>query len=811
MHHFLFTQKRNLTFCFLLVICTLSGLATETVAGDIKGFIIEKSTGNPLEFATVILKTKKDSVLTQSVTDKNGLFTFRGLPPGSYKLSYSFIGYDKTDSIRIVVNQNHSRIDLGKLYISETNKTLGEVEVIGQRSTFVNSIDRKTFNVGQDLMSKSGSISDLMQNIPSVQVDMDGVVSLRGSSNVTILIDGKSSTVMKISPAEMLQQMSANSVEKIEIITNPSAKFKPDGTSGIINIVMKKDRNTGLNGVVTANVGNHNRWNFNGLLNYNPGKLNLFGSFGMRQDDRRRINEIVTNTYDSPNHFLNYSRAYSYGTARPLAFIGNLGFDYKLNDKNKIGASASYNYRTFNVTDTTIYTVKDNLNNLTLDYDRARFRPEWESDLEYKAYFNHKFNKKGHEINFDLTSSVSNESEDSHFTNSYRAPSIANSQDHTLYIHQCYDTEFSAEYSLPLGENRKFEAGYIFQSVSNDLNLVRDTLNASTGFFNHDVKRSNEFKRNENTHVLYATYEQEIGKFGFLVGIRGEQTYTNARLITLDSTILMPYTRVYPSLHLSYKLTDIHEFQLNYSHRIRRPEDEELNPFPEYQDLQNIRAGNPFLMPEDTHSFELGYQYKKDVTTIISTLYYRNSYNLVTSIIKDLGNNVFKTTLENLSNSQAAGLELILSSAIGKFVNFNIATNTFYNTIDASSLGYATPKSAIAFSANANVSFNLTKSTIWQLTSNYTAETLTPQGKRLPSFVLNSGLKQELFKRKAAVILTVSDIFNSLRNQYEINTPQLVRTEIRRRNSQTIYLGFSYTFGGSDKKSKDGLKYDNSL
>ena len=808
----------RLIFILTVFFCSQSLSAEMLEPVSVKGCIVEKSSGNPLEFATVIVKNRKDSMIVQSVTDKNGWFVFKGIPMGEYYLSYSFIGFEKIDSVPLNIKQSNQKINFGKLYLADAGKTLNQVEVLGQRSTFVNSIDRKTFNVGQDLMSKSGSVSDLMQNIPSVQVDMDGNVSLRGSENVTILIDGKTSAMMKVNRAAVLQQMSAGNVEKIEIITNPSAKYKPDGTSGIINIVMKKDRSLGLNGNVTANAGNLNRGNFNGMLSYNPGKLNLYGSFGMRQDNRSRINDIKTSIYDASNHLIDSSRTYANGTSRPLSYIGNLGFDYKLNDMNKIGASASFNYRTFNLSDTTNYTVINNLNALTLDYDRARYRPESESDLELKAFYNHKFNKEGHEINFDLTSSITNENEDSHFTNIYRKPAQVKTKDHTLYTHQCYDTEFTTEYTLPLGEDRKFEAGYIFQSVSNDLNLERDTMYASTPteeLWNIDVQRSNHFLRTEDTHVLYATYEQEIGSFGYLVGLRAEQTFTKANLIagmaTRDSIIPNNYFRLYPTVHASYKLSKLHELQLNYSHRIRRPEDEELNPFPEYQDMQNIRAGNPMLMPEDTHSFELGYQFKNDVSTFLSTLYYRNSYNLITSIIEDLGNNVYKSTLQNLSQSQAAGLELILASSFGKTVNFNIAANAFYNTIDASSLGYSANKSNVAWSANANVNINLTKSTVWQFTSNYTAETLTPQGKRLPSFVLNSGLKQDLFKKKAALILTVSDIFNSMRYQTEIEIPTMKRIELRRRSSQTIYLGFSYNFGAPNKKQKDGMKFDNSL
>ena len=276
------------------------------------------------------MKNNKDSsFFIGAITDKNGLFFFEGLNVGEYKISYSYIGFDETKTSVIVVDSKNSKIDLDTLYISETTKAVDEVEVVGQKSTFVNSIDRKTFNVGQDVMSKSGSVSDLMQNIPSVQVDVDGNVSLRGSENVTILVNGKTSTMMNLNRAAALQQLPASSIDKIEIITNPSTKYKPDGTSGIINIVLKKNKGLGLNGNLTSNIGTDDRYNYNMMANYNPDKLNIFGSFGYRQDDRTRLSDIDTKTY-SASQLINYSKTYAIGNARPIFNLANAGIDYKL-------------------------------------------------------------------------------------------------------------------------------------------------------------------------------------------------------------------------------------------------------------------------------------------------------------------------------------------------------------------------------------------------------------------------------------------------------------------------------------------------
>jgi outer membrane receptor protein involved in Fe transport len=786
---------------------TLSG---QKVGGSISGSIIEKLSGAPLEFANVILKSIIDSTQVQgTMTNSKGEFFFDKLKNGEYKLTYSFIGFDKIETPVILISEKQSKVNLGKLYISESSQTLGEVEVIAQRSTFVNSIDRKTFNVGSDLMSKTGSVSDLLQNVPSVQVDIDGNVSLRGSGNVTILVNGKPSAMMNLNPAAILQQMQANSIEKIEIITNPSAKYKPDGTSGIINIVTKKDIGLGFNGNVSANVGNDERYNGNIMLNYNPGRINLFGSIAIRQDDRRRINDLYTQEY-SEGIQVSQLTMHNKGNARPISNLANLGADYKINERNKIGVSASYNYRFQVQNDVSAYT-NDSLGVITGKYNRDRYLPEMESDLEISSSFQHKFAKEGHELSLNYTTSFAKEHEDNYYTNTFTLPETKYYYDDMFYRHTNNVSQFLIEYSNPLTKNSKLEAGYELDVADNDMNLHRDTTAMNQSDFNTDYSRSNRFIRSEYTNVLYLTYEGQSGKFGFLAGLRAEQTNTRANLVTRNSIINIHYSRLYPTLHMTYKISETNELQLDYSHRINRPEDEQLNPFPEYQDLMNVREGNPWLKPEDIHSMELGYQLKKNATTFISTVYYRYNYNGITSILTTRADTVI-STLQNLDKNQSAGLELILNTNLGKFATINFSSNTFYNTINASDLGFGQNKSDISFTLTGSVGFNITKSTVLQFTSNYNGERLTPQGKRLPSYVVNTGFKQDFLKKKAAFIITISDLFNTLTNNYLIDTPELKRQEYRRRSSHFVYIGFTYNFGNSGKKqNENSLKYDNQL
>ena len=803
-------MKKNfiITTLFLLNVLPLTGQKSGT--GSVSGTIIEKTSDKPLEFASVIIRNNSDTTLFQgTVTGKKGEFVFNNVSFGDYRIIYSFIGFEKIMTPVFSFNTRQTKLDLGKLYIAETAAMLGDITVTAERSTFVNSIDRRTFNVGKDLMSKTGSVSELLQNVPSVQVDVDGNVSLRGSDNVMFLINGKPSTLMGTNRAAVLQQMPSSSIEKIEVITNPSAKYKPDGTSGIINIILKKDKNLGLNGQASVNAGNDNRYNGNFSINYNPGKLNLFGSYSIRKDERLRFSDDYRKHFISGNDTINYTHVVSRDLSKPVSHIIQAGADYKINTHNTFGITTNYNYRSFvrHSNDANLWQSTDL--SVTKDYDRSRRDPEFEKDIELSANYVHSFKKEGHEITVDYTTSVSKEQEDNHFSDIYRIPVISPAYDNTLIKQGENQSQLSVEYSNPVSENIKIEAGYLLESRKEDMDFFGEYFDTETGLWIKDQVKSNHFIYDENIHVLYGTYEQQIGKLGFLGGIRAEQAFLNANQVTTDTVMKNRYFRIYPSLHFTYKINDIHELQLNYSHRIRRPDGDEMNPFPEYADPYNLRQGNPHLKPADVHSIEFGYQYKKNTTTFLSTVYYRYTYNGMTDITRYINDNVKLTTRENLTKSGSAGLELVLSKTFGTIGNLNLSTNTFYNKIDASGLGYSKSKSIITWSANLSAGMNLSKSSVLQITSSYVGENLTPQGKQLPSFVLNSGFKQEFFKRKLVLIATVSDIFNTLRSSTIIDTPQLYEKIIRRRSARIIYAGFTYTFGNQKKKKE--IEYDNRL
>ncbi|MGB8194342.1 MAG: outer membrane beta-barrel family protein, partial [Chitinophagaceae bacterium] len=317
---------------------------------------------------------------------------------------------------------------------------------------------------------------------------------------------------------------------------------------------------------------------------------------------------------------------------------------------------------------------------------------------------------------------------------------------------------------------------------------------------------------------VYATYQKSYEQFGFSVGARTEAVFTKSHLLptdafpgSVDSFVYNDYFKVYPTVHLSYNIKDNHELQLNYSKRVNRPEADELNPFPEFQDPRNLRSGNPKLLPEIIHSIEFGYKWQGKNVSFVPSIYYRYTKNGFTSVVIPLNDSTLLTTEQNLSNSRSAGLELILSVKTNKWFSTNLSTNIFYNRINADNLGYIQNRSVVSLSANLNSNFTITKSTMLQVSANYRSARLTPQGKFYPVLVFNSGLRQDLFRNKVSITFTASDIFRSQRQKSTINTAYLQQVSVNRREGQIFYLGISYRFGIMKKEKEEKLEFDEGL
>ena len=780
-------------------------------AGHVTGVAVDEA-GHPVEFVTVALQQEGGTTLQNTATDARGRFAFEKVPAGRYVITYGRVGEDGRTTAPFVLDAKHPRAALGRLPALPATLHLEKMQVTAKAEAYLNSIDRKVYNVAQEAQSATGSASDLLQNLPAVQVDLDGNVSLRGSDNVLVLVNGRTSTLMDHGRAEALQQLPANEIERIEVITNPSARYKPDGTAGIINIVLKRKHAAGWSGTINTSAGTDRRGSVGFSANYHPGNWNVSGSASLRQDDRVRYARDTRTIVDPVTGVVTHADKETHEHVRPLVRQANLGFDYAATDHDQLGFASSYNHRTFTRRATDHNFATDGAGTPTGDYDRHRVDPEYEKSLEFSGTWRHAFEQPGHELNLELRSSATDELEPNSYTNTYRLPVQPDTADHKIFRNTERSNEAILEYVQPLADGARLEAGYTRTGDRFDANFLSEDLDPVTGRFVTNAGQTNHFIYDGTIHAFYATYAHPFGPFGVQVGLRPEFQAGQSHLVNTGAFIPNDYNRVYPSVHLSWKPAEHHEFQLNYSHRVHRPASEDLNPFPEYIDPFNLRSGNPRLKPEDIHSVEAGYAWRDDETTLTATVYHRSTNNAFTVITTDLGNAVLLTTRTNLGTSRATGAELTANTDLGEHVTLNASTNTFFNTIDASNLGFSGTKSDVSWLAKGGVTLKLDAVTSLQVNANYVSTRLTPQGSRGPTFYTNLGLRRKFRQGKITVALTVSDLFNSLKETTVVDTPLLREDIIRRRSSRIVALGLSYNFGGSGKKPKDdALKFDNAL
>lgn len=372
-------------------------------------------------------------------------------------------------------------------------------------------------------------------------------------------------------------------------------------------------------------------------------------------------------------------------------------------------------------------------------------------------------------------------------------PIVTNSYDNTLIRQSDNQQQITVDYNHTLTEDSKLELGYAGQFNQQDFNFYGEYYDPVTAKFVKDMIKSNQFLFNQTVHGLYGNYQKSYEKFSYSIGMRLEESIIRGKQVTKDTLISNDYLKLYPTIHLAYQLNK-GQLQLNYSRRVHRPEGDDINPFPEYQDPYSIRAGNPNLLPEIIHSVEFGYKYQDKGFSFVPSLYYRYKQSGFTQVTVPVNDSVLLSTQQNLSNDQSVGLELIFSIKAGKWLSTNFSTNFFYNQINASNLGYFDKKTILSFSSNFNSTFVITPKTMAQISANYRSARLTPQGKNYPSFVFNLGVRQDLFKKKVSVLFTISNLFRTQREKSELNSGYLMQERTGIRDAQIFNVGVSYCF-----------------
>ena len=493
-------------FLSLVLVLVSSLVARATDAGTVAGSVFDPATGRPAEYVTVSLQSTAGVAAGRTVvSDRQGVFRLENVPDGEYRVNYGAMGFDRRYSAVFTVEPGHRGIDLGPLTLAAAPVRMETVQVSTRREAFENSIDRKVYNVGRDIQSATGSASDLLQNIPSVQVDIEGNISLRGDENVLVLVDGKSSTAMGANRAAVLEQFPADMIERIEVITNPSAKYKPDGTAGIINLVLKKRHAPGYAGAVRVNLGTDRRANVNLTANYNPGPYNLRGNFSLRQDDRARVFASHRRHLDAGTNTFITTDQHTVEHSRPLSRIASAGVDFHPAEGTRLGFETNYNYRTFFREATQVNGSRDASGVVVSDYDRRRADPEFEKDVEFKATGEHDFAAAGRTLKLEVKRGRTTEQEDNHYTNIFRTPATAPTFDNVRITPEETNLEVGAEYEHPLDGGATLETGVSREQDRLDVDHLGTFVDNATGALITDPVVTNRFIYESTLHALYGT------------------------------------------------------------------------------------------------------------------------------------------------------------------------------------------------------------------------------------------------------------------------------------------------------------------
>lgn len=774
---------------------------------NFSGQLIDESTTEPLEFATVSVFNPADSSLVKgTVTDAEGKFKMF-VRPGTYYAELQFITHQKKTIENITIERG-TPVALGKIEMQQQQLELDELVVTGERTQMELTLDKKVYNIGKDLSNLGGSASDLLGNLPSVEVDVEGNISLRGSENVQILIDGKPSGLIGLSGTGGLQQLQGNLIERVEIITNPSARYDAEGGAGIINIILKKDKAKGFNGSFQVQAGYPAQNGASVNVNYRTGWINWFINYGVTR--RKSPGQGFTNNaFFRPDttYFINQINDRNRnGLSQNVRF----GSDIYFNDKNVLTLSASYrNSDNENITNTSYNFLDQNRASFS---DRFRRDNEQEDDInwQYEVLFNRDFKRKGHKLTFNLQYQDSNEVEISQFDDE------TNFSDGTVFdFNQRAENDNGEERTLiqidyvqPFSKAAKFEAGvrYNFRNIFNDYIVESDT--AGTGVYEEVTNLTNDFNFDERILASYLILSNTLEKVSWQLGARLEHTDLETLLEQTGESNNQDYLSFFPSANVTYKYSDISSLQMSYSRRVSRPRFRSLNPFVTFSNPLSIYTGNPNLQPQFTDSYELGILQNRTASTIYLGIYHRHTEDVVSRI--QVAGEVEGQTIrrpENLAVRNDIGLELNLTQELGQKFRMTGNVNFFNSNTDGFNpeTGEDISAEATTFTTRMMGFYRNDKLFNAQMTWSYRAPRRTPQGTRKAISSIDLGLSRDVLKRNGTVALSVRDLFNTRKFRGETITEFFTTdSEFQWRRGPTVTASFTYRLNQKKQRGRRG-------
>lgn len=816
---------------------------TSAFAGSLRGTVSDNEGGMP--GADILLYKQSDttSIYQQDVTDDNGRFSFNPLPNGRYMLKVEFVGY-KTKKINFTISNAKPDIKAMAVKMQDDVEMMQAVVVTGERTALHVDADKKTFLVNSNAVTEGVSISDMLREVPSVDVDVEGTVSLRGNESVEIYINGKPAGLSDGNAAEVLEQLPASSIEKVEIITNPSSKYNAEGHAGIINIVLKDDNRKGYYGSVTGGLNVPIDGQIGGSLGasitYTTKQWTLNGSLGFQRNSNEGKRERERQSFAGAD--TSFTNSYAKGPRNRTSEFLRLGATYRIDEKNTISWNGLGSLAQRDFEEKYKYTNGHILNGQSIADRYSISDNETEGDrnmLSTTIDYTHTFAKEGESLSAAASFSTSK----SNSTNDYL---LATTDENCVALpgsmtyknesrdERSKETTLQIDYSLPIGKG-KMEMGAkgSFRNSTNESDSMMMDENAA-GFADRrrdtPASATNDFEMQENIYAGYASYSGKLTKrLKYNIGLRGELTDLSWKQnLTNDKSKKDPYFNLFPSAFLSYTLNETDELQLNYTRRLARPRMRFINPYVSQNDSLNVMYGNPDLDPELTHSLELNYVKNVEGDLYTASLYYKRTDDVIARYTW-LNGNVATTTFGNMSKQQSTGLELIAKNHIS-LLTLTTNLNFYYSQLDGGEFhinqidkttGAITPtlasldeNSSFSWTAKMTADLKLPASITGQISGNYMSPRALSQGRSHHMFTMNAGVRRPFLNRKLNVSFTVRDIFSTFKFRSNTYDDTFNQENEFSRGGATFLLNASYNFGNmksSKSKGKGGEERENNV
>lgn len=777
--------------------------------GVISGMVMDAKSKQPLEYSNIIIYSSKDSsMINGTITDKSGKFTIENIPTGKFYTKISFLGYDSKYVGEILISSDKPFKDLGTIELSGSSLELESIEITGEKDTYISNLDKKVINVDKNITTAGGTAIDVLQNIPAVTIDIDNNVSLRGNSNVTILIDGKPSGLIGLSPGDVLAQMPANSIESIEVITNPSAKYDPEGTAGIINIITKKKGEEGVNGLVSLMAGTGDKYNSSANFNFRQSSFNFIASYDKRIG--KFLGDGNTNrvsTFSGVTTILDQTSSSSFERGGDNY---TLGAEYYADQFNSF--SFNYSGRKFG------FDVTSDIANSTYDASRVllrSFNRDNDADRrfrgnEYSFKYNRKFENKNQSLSADLTYSKNRMDRDDWFVQSEVSATELLQRSFGDYGYQQW--QYKTDYYHPISKTEKLELGLDGKIKKLEMKNEYENFDAPNNVWQLDLFSRNYFNYDEQIYSAYGSYTGTLWDLKFQGGLRIEQFLADGNLTLTSDKFDNDYFSLYPTLHLSKDIAEGSELMISYSRRVNRAHHRQMNPFVNYSDSLNITQGNPKLKPEYINSFEFGYSKLFGPNSVTASLFYKLTEDMISQISRLESSGVTRTTFDNISNGKNYGLDLNANYAVFKWWKLNANYSYFRNIIDGSSGTVVIASDDYSWNTKWISNFMFYKEFSAQLMANYQAPINMAQGKVDKMYSVDMAMKHDFLQGDLSVTFRVSDIFNTMKFSGENFGDGFYSTSSNKRESRAAYLGITYKlFNYKPDRSKERSRGENEM